>query len=135
MANYKRLFLNGYSYYITIVTHQRNPILIENIGLLRESFKYAKTLFSFQIKEIVIMPDHLHMIIHLNHAKDYPKIISSLKRYFSKNCPKNITNIYTKAIIETEWAIYPYGKNDFMNIPSEMKKITKSSFNIFIITL
>ena len=88
MANYKRLFLNGYSYYITIVTHQRNPILIENIGLLRESFKYAKTLFSFQIEEIVVMPDHLHMIIHLNHAKDYPKIISSLKRYFSKNCPQ-----------------------------------------------
>jgi putative transposase len=88
MANYKRLFLNGYSYYITIVTHERNPILIENIELLRESFKYAKTLFHFKIEEIVILPDHIHMIIEVDNAKDYPKIISSIKRYFSKNCPK-----------------------------------------------
>ena len=86
MANYKRLFLNGYSYYITIVTHQRNPILIENIELLRESFNYDKSLFSFRIEAIVILPDHIHMIISLNNAKDYPKIISSMKRYFSKNC-------------------------------------------------
>ena len=28
---YRRIFLDGYSYYITMVTHQRNPILIENI--------------------------------------------------------------------------------------------------------
>jgi len=86
MANYKRIFLNGYSYYITIVTYERNPILIENIELLRESFKYAKTLFSFRIEEIVILPDHLHMIIEVKTAKDYPKIISSIKRHFSKNC-------------------------------------------------
>jgi putative transposase len=92
MANYKRLFLNGYSYYITIITHQRNPILIENIELLRESFKYAKSLFSFHIEEIVIMPEHLHMIIEVKYAKDYPKIISSMKRYFSKNCPKKYYN-------------------------------------------
>ena len=92
MANYKRLFLNGYSYYITIVTYERNPILIENIELLRESFRYAKSLFSFQIEEIVVMPDHLHMIISVENAKDYPKIISSLKRYFSKNSPKKYYN-------------------------------------------
>jgi len=92
MANYKRLFLNGYSYYITIVTYERNPILIENIELLRESFRYAKSLFSFKIEEIVVMPDHLHMIISVENAKDYPKIISSLKRYFSKNCPKTYYN-------------------------------------------
>ena len=88
MANYKRLFLNGYSYYITIVTYERNPILIENIELLRESFRYTKSLFSFQIEEIVVMPNHLHMIISVENAKNYPKIISSLKRYFSKSCPK-----------------------------------------------
>jgi len=86
MANYRRLFLHGYSYYITIVTHQRNPILIENIELLRESFKYAKSKFSFRIQAIVVMPDHLHMIIEVINPTEYPKIISSLKRYFSKNC-------------------------------------------------
>jgi len=95
MANYRRLFLHGYSYYITIVTHQRNPILIENIELLRESFKYAKNKFSFRIEAIVIMPDHLHMIIDVMNPKEYPKIISCMKRYFSKNCnPKFYEDIF-----------------------------------------
>ena len=83
---YRRVFLDGYSYYITMVTHQRNPILIENIELLRESFKYAKSLFLFHIDAIVVLPDHVHMIINVKSAKDYPKIISSIKRYFSKHC-------------------------------------------------
>jgi len=95
MANYKRIFLDGYCYYITIVTHQRNPILIENIGLLRESFRYAKRKFSFRIEAIVILPDHIHMIIHVDTAKEYPKIISSMKRYFSKHCdPKYYADMF-----------------------------------------
>ena len=95
MANYRRLFLHGYSYYITIVTHQRNPILIDNIELLRESFKYSKNKFSFRIEAIVVMPDHLHMIIEVMNPKEYPKIISCMKRYFSKNCnPKFYEDIF-----------------------------------------
>ena len=94
MANYKRVFLDGHRYYITIVTYERNPILLANIALLRESFRYAKSLFEFDINEIVVMPDHLHMIIDVMAARDYPKIISSLKRYFSKKCdPKYYQHI------------------------------------------
>jgi len=91
MSNYKRIFLDGYSYYITIVTHERNPILLHNISLLRESFRYAKTKFKFCIDEIVILPDHLHMIITVTDAKEYPKIISSIKRYFSQRCDARFT--------------------------------------------
>jgi len=92
---YRRVFLDGYSYYITMVTHARNPILIKNIDLLRKSFAYAKSLFSFRIEAIVILPDHIHMIIKVDYAKDYPKIISSIKRYFSKRCdPKFYEGIY-----------------------------------------
>ena len=71
---YKRLFLDGYDYFITVVTYERNPILIENISLLRESFKYAKTKFSFEINAIVILLDHFHMIIKVETPEDYPKI-------------------------------------------------------------
>ena len=36
MSNYKRLFLEQYQYiFITIVTHNRNPILVENIETLK----------------------------------------------------------------------------------------------------
>ena len=75
MANYKRVFLNGYSYFITVVTHRRNMILIENIDILRESFCESKRFYLYEIDAIVILPDHLHMIITPQNAKDYPKII------------------------------------------------------------
>jgi len=83
MANYKRVFLDGYSYFITIVTHQRNPILIENIELLRESFRVSKTKYSYKIEAIVILPDHLHIIITPRISTDYPKIIRAIKYHFS----------------------------------------------------
>ena len=83
---YRRLFLTGYDYFITVVTYERNPILIENISLLRESFKYAKTKFIFDIQAIVVLPDHFHMIIRPQMPENYSKIISTIKRYFSKRC-------------------------------------------------
>ena len=86
MANYKRIFLDGYSYFITVVTHQRNPIVIENIELLRRAFKASKMKYDYQINSIVILPDHFHMIITPKHSEEYPKIISAVKRYFTRHC-------------------------------------------------
>ena len=86
MANYKRIFLEGYSYFITVVTHQRNPILIDNIELLREAFKESKMKYVYHINAIVILPDHFHMIITPEYPEEYPKIISVIKRYFTRNC-------------------------------------------------
>lgn len=83
---YRRVFLEGHSYFFTLVTYERNPILIENIGLLRESFTHVKRQFSFTIDAIVILPDHIHMIVMFEDVKEYPKIIGSIKRYFSSHC-------------------------------------------------
>ncbi|KYJ86074.1 REP-associated tyrosine transposase [Sulfurovum riftiae] len=86
MANYKHVFEDGYSYFITIVTHMRNPILIQNIELLRESFRVSKLKYNYNIDAIVIMPDHLHMIITPQCAKEYPHIVRTIKQHFSKYC-------------------------------------------------
>ena len=87
MAKYKRIFLDGHSYYITVVTHQRNPILLENIDLLRESFQTSKKMYQYTIDAIVILPDHFHMIITPKNAEEYPHIIRTIKQHFSKHCP------------------------------------------------
>jgi putative transposase len=86
MPNYKRIFLNGYSYFLTVKTYQNNPILIKNIQLLRKSFKEAKSKYAFKIEAIVILPNHIHMIITPNQAEDYPHIIRTIKTYFSRHC-------------------------------------------------
>jgi len=85
MAQYKRFFLSGYSYYLTIVTHRRNPILIDNIELLRESFRESKRYFRYSIDAIVVLPDHIHMIITPQIADEYPRIVKSIKYYFSRH--------------------------------------------------
>jgi putative transposase len=84
MPNYRRIFEDGYSYYLTIVTHRRNPILIDNITLLRQSFVQSKKRFSYRIDAIVILPDHIHMVITPKKSTDYPKIIGAIKACFSR---------------------------------------------------
>ena len=90
MSNYKRMYLQGYDYvFFTIVTNNRENILIENIDLLRESFKNALENFEFNIIAICVMQNHLHMILKLKNIKEYPKIIYSIKFYFSHRLNKN----------------------------------------------
>ena len=77
--------MDGHSYYLTIVTHERNPILIDNIELLRESFRESKCYYAYCIDAIVILPDHLHMIITPKNYLEYPKIVHAIKYNFSKH--------------------------------------------------
>jgi putative transposase len=85
MADYRRVFEDGYSYYITIVTYHRRSILIDNIALLRKSFQESKHHFDYTIDAIMVMPDHLHMIITPRRSDEYPKIIGYIKAYFSRH--------------------------------------------------
>jgi len=79
---YRKIFADGYSYYLTLVTHERKPILIDNIEHLRQAFRYSKKNYNYTIDAIVILPDHPHMIITPKIAKEYPKIITNIKRAF-----------------------------------------------------
>ena len=94
MANYTRAFEQGHDYFFTIVTHKRNPILIENITLLKESFKHSKGMFDYELKAIVILPEHIHMIVTPKDVTEYPNIIKTIKQYFSKHIdPKYYAHI------------------------------------------
>jgi len=90
MSNYKRLYLDGYSYFITIVTQGRNPILIDNIALLRDSFRRSKQRYDYHIDAITVLPDHLHMIITPKNPQDYSKIITHIKRSFVYGLDTNL---------------------------------------------
>jgi len=83
MSNYKRFYLKNHSYYLTIVTQNRQPILIDNIELLRDSFRRSKRKYDYKIDAIVILPDHIHTIITPKNLKDYSKIIAHIKRSFT----------------------------------------------------
>ena len=106
MPNYKRFYNDNYRYvFFTIVTNNRQPILIENIDILRSSFKYVLTKYQFDIYAISILKNHIHMILKLKNNNEYSVIIRLLKYYFSTHikieqcrvgkavaCPPNISN-------------------------------------------
>lgn len=69
--------------FITIVTNNRLPILVANIDLLRVAIRTTK--YNFKIHAGVVLPEHLHIILEPKYIEEFPKIISSIKYYFSKN--------------------------------------------------
>jgi len=79
---YRRIYLDSYSYYLTLVTQGRKALLVENIDVLRTAFKLSKKKYTYQIEGIVILPDHLHLIIRPKVATEYSKIIRHIKRSF-----------------------------------------------------
>ena len=83
--NYKRVFIPNSYVHLIIVSYNRNDIFVENIELLRSSFKKAKQFFDFEIIAICVLPNHIHMILNPKNIQEYPKIITSIKYYFSRH--------------------------------------------------
>ena len=113
MSKYKRKFMENHSYFITFVTHYRNPILIENIDLLRESFSVSKKKYRYSIDAIVILPDHIHMIIRPEIAEDYSKIIRAIKYHFSVNCDEKYYANIKQSISRTKRGLKPIWQKRF----------------------
>ncbi|WP_206605571.1 REP-associated tyrosine transposase [Pelagibaculum spongiae] len=83
---YRRFYIGGGYYFFTVVTQNRRPILIENIELLRESFRHVMVTYPFKIEAAVILSDHLHMIWKLpEHDSKYSIRWRLIKSNFSQN--------------------------------------------------
>lgn len=83
--HYKRFFVQNSMVFITIVSYNRQQILLDNIDLIKNSLRYAKAKYDFKIIAIVILKDHLHLILELNNNNDYPNIVKYFKTYFSRH--------------------------------------------------
>ena len=92
--NYRRVFIeNGYVHLI-IVAYNRQPIFIQNINLLKQAIINSKKYFNYELIAICVLPEHIHMILYPENIKDYPKIITSIKYYFSHNINVGETPTY-----------------------------------------
>lgn len=83
--NYKRVFVENSLVHIVLVAYHRKKIFINNIELLRKALLNARKFFKFEIIAICVLPDHIHMILKPQNIYEYPKIVTSIKYYFSKN--------------------------------------------------
>ncbi|HEY6529730.1 MAG TPA: transposase [Cellvibrionaceae bacterium] len=64
MANYRRLYTSGASYFFTLVTYRRQPILCDESirTTLRKAIEQTREKYPFEINAWVLLPDHLHTI-------------------------------------------------------------------------
>ena len=86
MSNYRRVLIPGGTYFFTLVTWHRKPLLAgeERIAHLREAFRHIKAKRPFAIDAIVILPDHLHCVLTLPPGdSDYPGRWREIKKRFS----------------------------------------------------
>lgn len=109
MSNYKRYFKNSLNpVFITFVTYSRRKILIQNIEVLRNSFKYAKNKYDFEIIAISVLKEHCHTIISASNPNDVPQIIRTIKFNFSINVSEKFIcqNLSDSAIKRGEKGIW-----------------------------
>ena len=92
MTQYRRIYMPGASWFFTVnLAHkQGNYLLVEQIDLLREAFKYVKKRHPFYMDAVVVMPNHLHCIWTLPEGDaDYSLRWRLLKAFFSRGIPKD----------------------------------------------
>ncbi len=86
---YRRVFAPGGSYFFTLVTADRQKILVEDttVDILREAFRRVMAKRPFRIDAAVVMPDHIHCIWSLpSKDHDYPTRWRLIKTWFTKHC-------------------------------------------------
>ena len=88
MANYRRLYVKGGTYFFTVVTQDRRHIFTEekSTQMLRSAFKVVMDKNPFQVESIVVLPDHIHCIWTLpRDDHDFSKRWKGIKYRFSSN--------------------------------------------------
>ncbi|SHK62294.1 putative transposase [Desulfatibacillum alkenivorans DSM 16219] len=88
---YRRVKMDGGTYFFTLVTYQRAPLFssLENCGLLREAFRQVMEKHPFSIDAFVLLPDHLHCIWTLPGGdRNYSMRWRMIKSQFTRECKK-----------------------------------------------
>ena len=94
MSNYRRA-RDGNTYFFTLVTYQRQPILCLEAcrKILREVIKETRLLYPFKIEAWVLLPDHLHCIWRLPDGDvNYSMRWGLIKKEFTKRI-KNLVGV------------------------------------------
>jgi putative transposase len=87
MSDYRRNFIPGGTYFFTIVTHERRPILTTDLGraCLRRVLSDEKKKRQFELVASVLLPDHLHAVWTLPHGdSDFSMRWSRIKSNFTR---------------------------------------------------
>jgi putative transposase len=88
MPEYRRAYVPGGTFFLTLVTYHRNPLFSnpENISDLRCAVATIKSEMPFEIAGAVVLPEHIHFLWTLpcnDHA--YSQRVGRLKVLFTQS--------------------------------------------------
>lgn len=82
MVKIKRIYCKGHPHFITNMTYERRPIIIDNIDLLWEAVETILQKDDFGLMAWVILPDHFHFLIDVKKS-NISKILQRIKLSYS----------------------------------------------------
>ena len=88
LADYRRCYVPGGSFFFTVVTERRAPILGTDAAhdMLRAAFRDCLDRWPFRVDALVMLPDHLHAIWTLPpDDADYSKRWGTIKKHFTQS--------------------------------------------------
>lgn len=89
MPEYRRIRVKGGTYFFTVVTFDRQPILTydQERAALREGIEAIRQVLPFRIEALVLLPDHLHAIWTFPENDDnFASRWAIIKRTVSQRC-------------------------------------------------
>jgi putative transposase len=87
MAHYRRADVPGGTFFFTLVTYERRPLLTTDVArrVLRDAIEQVRSRRPFEINGFVLLPDHLHTIWTLPSGDtDYPTRWRQIKTLFTR---------------------------------------------------
>ena len=112
MPEYRRSHIEGGTYFFTVVTFDRQPILLDQATrhILHAAWETVQTRYPFKTDALCLLPNHIHCIWTLPELdSDYSLRWKEIKRLFTKQYLELIgagpvsTNMYAWAIIARIW--------------------------------
>ena len=95
MSRYRRSH-EGRTYFFTVVTEQRRPILTTSLGResMRNAIRSVRQDLPFRITAIVLLPDHVHAVWELPDGDtDYSTRWKQLKAHFTRSWSVSYTHL------------------------------------------
>jgi putative transposase len=105
MPNYKRAYINGGTFFFTVVTYNRIPVFKNEpeIDLLKSCLTEVIQIHPFKIEAIVILPDHIHTLWKLpDDDNDFSTRWRIVKKKFSLKYPGLITPLITDSMLKKQ---------------------------------
>lgn len=118
----KRIYGEGYIYFITTNTYRRFPYFREETfcELFIDSLKICKELKKFKLYGFVVLPEHVHLLIEPGEEYNISQVMQALKKNISQDVNK-VIGFYPEGensnsrLRKVDVSIYKYNK--FVNFP------------------